>query len=459
MSEGDAEKAADKEKGKDNPEMWGFLKKIWDSVYSGPVTKTLAIVGFLLVVFFVLGGIPKVQVFNALQSRNVLVLGVLAIATSLAILAVPKFQGKIGRFDLIFSFLMPVIGIFSIAIVILSHFGVFALPKSDSLRADLDEVVIGLALASWCGFIPAYLTARLLKALPSDIQTQVGTLTDQQKVLLDAVGAESTRLLGAIPAKIDEEILRLKEAEVDLLNHLKESESQLVNHVEDATRSMLKGFDQVFARALMMIKDAQEELILINFAMNFGSPHRYNPEVVRKYAERNNGADFGRDVASFFAQLRGKIASLPSVQILTVSNEGAFNNFLKPLSERKGYEALLQAFPAEQAALNKTRAEIAAMIERESDDCADGDAPKCMLEIDSLPIQLLIAGQPRRGASPRYGCLVFMVGSEMLQTELEPGTEPAFYTELDDMVDVFKILAAALIQAARKNIRKERLKR
>jgi hypothetical protein len=461
MAEVDAAKEAGDGKAKDYQGMWGFFQRIWDTVWSGPVTKTLLIGGFVLLILFAVGGIPKVESFTSSQSRNVLVLGVLAIASSVAMQLVRsvRFESKFGRFSRFFPFIMLMTGIFSIAVVTLSHFGILTLPKSDSLRADLDEVVIGLALASWCGFIPAYLSARQLEAIPLDIKSQIETLSKQQEQLLIAVGAESTKLLGSIPTRIDEELTRLKASEADFLNHLKESESELVNHVEDATRAMLKGVDEVFARALSMITEAQDELILVNFAMNFGSPHRYNQEVVDNYARRHKGANFAKDVGTFFSQLKGKVASLPSVQILTVSDEGASNNFLTPLSLRPGYEALQRAFSSEQSEGNKTRGDIAFLVDHESSDCESGRAPKCMLEVESLPIQLLIAGLPRRGGSPRSGCLVFMVGTEMLQTGLDTGSEPAFYTELDNMVVVFKRLAHSLMEAARTNNRQMRVRR
>jgi len=72
----------------------------------------------------------------------------------------------------------------------------------------------------------------------------------------------------------------------------------------------------------------------------------------------------------------------------------------------------------------------------------------CMYEVDSLPIQLLITRVSEVSELPRYGCLVFMVGSDMLQSRPAAGSEPAFYTELPDMVEVFRTLASALIQAA-----------
>jgi hypothetical protein len=468
MPEDNAPKAAADGGNKNSRTVWDFFTGIFDAIWSGPVTKTLLIGGFILLVFFALGGIPKVETLTSSQSRNVLFLGVLAIASSVAMQLVHsgRFQDKSGRFHRVFPFLMLATGIFSIGMAMVFLFGTIKLPQSEAFRADLDLVVICLALASWCGFAPAYLSARRLEAIPPKIKEQVDThvdaLTQQHGVLLAAMQEmqnENARFLQGVPQRIDVELKRLNEGEADFLKHLKESESRLVNHVEDATRSMLKGFDEVFARAFSMIKNAEDELILVNSAMNFGSPHKYNPAIVQKYAEHNKGANFENDVGTFFSQLKGKIVSLPSVQILTVSQQGAMNNFLAPLSERAGYDKLQQAFSIELAALNKTSAEIAAMVERESSDCADGRAPKCMLEAESLPIQLLITGLPPNGGYSRSACLVFMVGTEMLQSGLVPGSEPAFYTELDNMVVVFKRLALALIEAARANARQARSRR
>ena len=66
---------------------------------------------------------------------------------------------------------------------------------------------------------------------------------------------------------------------------------------------------------------------------------------------------------------------------------------------------------------------------------------------DSIPIQVLIAGLPPRdgGSGQRTGCLVLMVGTEILN-EGRPGG--GFYTELESMVGMFRDLAVALIEGA-----------
>ena len=74
--------------------------------------------------------------------------------------------------------------------------------------------------------------------------------------------------------------------------------------------------------------------------------------------------------------------------------------------------------------------------------------PKEIHMTESLPIQLLISGLPPDRGAGKFGCLVFMVGTEMIQAGLESDSAPAFYTELDTMVKVFRTLAYALINSA-----------
>ncbi len=199
-----------------------------------------------------------------------------------------------------------------------------------------------------------------------------------------------------------------------------------------------------------MIQDAQDELIFVNFAMNFGSPHRYNPKVAEDYAEHNYGADFATDVNRFFFALKAKIVSVPRVAILTVSDHGARENFLEPLSVREGYHGLRDALDEELYATIHTKRDIAFRLGHEAHYTGDTKGRKRLLEVDSLPIQLLIAGLPEYKSSSRQGCLVFMVGTEMLQSSFESGDAPAFYTELDSMVGMFRNLARNLMSTAQR---------
>lgn len=439
MPDADDGKAAHETKDKDNQGMWEFIKRVWDS----SIEKIVFVVSVLMLVIYALGGIPGTRM-TAVHSGPMLGVAIPLLVMSLIIwlFKAQKPQGDSSRVDAIIPLLMVVMGIVCSGAILLSHFG-WGLPRSE--RSDVDDVVIGLALASWCGFIPAYLSAKHLRTLPPDIQKRVKDLTEQQEKLVTAIQEKSTEILETVPEKINVEISRLKQAENDLLAHLKESETDLVNHIEDATRALLKGFDQVFARAFQMIKDAQDELVFVNFTMNFGSPHRYNQDIVQKYKEHNGGADLAEDAGAFLSNLQGKIHTVQSCQILTVSSKGADENFLSPLSRREGYGALKDkaTFDTELAALNQARDEVTKTIEN-----CRGFPRKRMFEVETLPMQLLITGLPRRSGRPRSGCLVFIVGSDMLQSGLAPGSEPAFYTELDDMVGVFRGLAHSLIQAS-----------
>src|SRR5437868_3456715 len=51
--------------------------------------------------------------------------------------------------------------------------------------------------------------------------------------------------------------------------------SDEITNLEDATRRNLNGFAEIFARALWLLKQAEEEVWYINFLFCFGEPHKY----------------------------------------------------------------------------------------------------------------------------------------------------------------------------------------
>jgi hypothetical protein len=445
MPEGNAPKP---EENKNYSGVLGFLGHLLDLIYRRPVGLTLLFLGLAMLLLWALGGIPNVYPFTATISHNVFYVGLGCVAGSLAlgIIDTLKLPQKVRRGYLIFPLLALAMGIFFSVTLVLSHFGYIPAPKSDVLRTDLEEIVIGLAMATWCGFIPVFLGARMLRDIPTDIKDRVENLMVKQTALLAATETASTSL----HATIEEELKRLRQIETNLLKNLKDREDELVNHVEDATRRLLSGFDAIFARALCMVTNAQTELIFVNFAVNFGSPHVYNANTVQKYAINNHGADLRKDVEVFFKRLRGKVVDdkVPRVKILTVSQRGAIDNFLTPLANRPGYEELQKNLETEVLRAAASKRDILKLLDAERNQFKSDDLQKAMYTCESLPIQLLIAGLPTKdGGTPRFGCLVFMVGTEILQAGMEPGSEPAFYTELDSMVEVFRILALALINS------------
>src|SRR5690349_6385380 len=52
--------------------------------------------------------------------------------------------------------------------------------------------------------------------------------------------------------------------------------SDEITNLEDATRRNLTGFAEIFARALWLLKQAEEEVWYVNFLFCFGEPHKIN---------------------------------------------------------------------------------------------------------------------------------------------------------------------------------------
>jgi hypothetical protein len=180
--------------------------------------------------------------------------------------------------------------------------------------------------------------------------------------------------------------------------------------------------------------------------LEFGKVHCANQKVLDAYATEFGG-DFKTDVGLFYDKLQMKVQKIPTVNILTISDEGASENFLEPLLTRDEYGKLR---------LSDTLQDMRAAKRYFKTTIPETRKPKAwrtrqykIYELRSLPIQLLIAGlQPEDGGGEkRYGCLVFMVGSESL-SGVETGHESGFYTELEPMVLVMKNLAAALMRGA-----------
>ena len=141
----------------------------------------------------------------------------------------------------------------------------------------------------------------------------------------------------------------------------------------------------------------------------------------------------------------GKVAVAKTVRILTSDDNSAQKHFLEPLKARGGCYEHLDVFK-ELNEIQKTKEEFKRIPKSLRD--------VKIQEVSSLPIQLLIVDLPKQEGftEKRYGCLVFMVGSQSLAGTIS-GEEAGFYTELSDMVDVFKKLAESLIAAPPRSAR------
>lgn len=266
-----------------------------------------------------------------------------------------------------------------------------------------------------------------------------------------------------------------------LINH----EKRLIANVEDATRHVLLGMPQIFDRAYQLIKEADRELWIISFALNFGECHAAIPTVASEYnkltltdsyriSTTNKKRLLTKDVEDFLGTLRKQVTEIPKVRVLTLSDSAIKESFIGPLLQRPEYSKVYHTQTKRDALYGQiqgAKADIINCMDRRDDKRDPKESSFGLCEVSSLPIQLFIAGI--KGQS-RSGCLVFMVGTEILQaanpvmtnddgkhgddegeeksddkTE-KPFQEPGFYTELAEVVDVYRSLAEALFTQAMK---------
>jgi hypothetical protein len=260
------------------------------------------------------------------------------------------------------------------------------------------------------------------------------------------------------------------------LTQLKEAEDQLVSSVEDATRHVLKGIPQIFDRAYQLIKQADKELWIISFTLDFGEVHSHIPAIANVYnkmpvseayktSTKKRRRNMAADVKDLAETLKQKVVTIPRVHILTLCNDDIQKNFLEPLAGRPKYKDIFteakknEVYGLIQQAKQKI---VARIIARDPTPNEDEEFVGRMFEVHRLPIQLFIAGVE---GQDRLACLVFMVGTEILlgaKKAAENGLasedaseddqeffEPGFYTELKEVVDVYKALANALLSEAK----------
>jgi len=390
-------KAPEGEGPKQNAAQVDSIVKLFNSIKDNPFLALASLV-VVLVVAWALGGLSWAKIQNIDPEHSNRIMGV---AIALAFVALMIHLGTHVQ-SLTLPFFVVLAAIFTL-VVVAPFFNWIRWPTEDRLHETMDHIIVCLAAVGWFGIVPAYLTARFVSGLPKTVEEH--------------------------------------------LTKLKKKEDDLVEHIEDATRSSLKGFPQIFQKALSLIceSEAGPELIFVNFALNFGHPHIVNTDIVREY-KKLSGNDFEADVVRFLDQLKARIFTIKEAQILTVSGDAAKEQLLRPLKDRSKPDKESEPpysrldVDEESQALERAKRDVRSLIRQKAGK---------ILETRSLPVQLLIIGLPPRtpAGDRRVGCLVFMVGSEIMKG-LASGDEAGFYTELPSMVAVFRSIALALIRDA-----------
>jgi hypothetical protein len=434
---GDTEKAADT-----GGKISGLLATVTDVVFQKSLDRVFTGFGLVLVILATIGGIPKYLPLDTVSRGLCGGVGAALMLVGLVINWAPRSPGTRAVIKRRMGVVIFSISVLWALLVIAAFFDLIPLPHTDRFHGIEDMVIIGLAVASWFGFIPAYMTASSLANLPEKIDGHIAGINKMETELASHVKdaaratfdsfAVTASSLASLPVQIEKHL-----AEINKM------ETRLVGHVEDATRATLNSFAKIFEKAVHLVAHAERELIFVNFAMNFGHPHLLNANIASDY-ESLTGRNFETDVSFFATRLKGKTSELPYVQILTVSDKAAEENFLTLLKKQAGYAEL--DIYAESQQMHKAKQDVIARVDFDMKDIPRPH-PKRLRVTDSIPIQVLIAGLPPRdgGSGLRTGCLVLMVGTEILN-EGRPGG--GFYTELESMVGMFRDLAVALIEDA-----------
>ncbi|HEV7859663.1 MAG TPA: hypothetical protein VGO91_13690 [Pyrinomonadaceae bacterium] len=235
------------------------------------------------------------------------------------------------------------------------------------------------------------------------------------------------------------------------LGEIKEQEKRLeddINNLEDATRKNLSSFAEIFERSLWLLEQAEREVVYANFVLGFGYAHMRNEHIRKDYESLPNRREltFEKAINKFWNTLREKVYThrITKLKFVTLDEDNMKAEFLEQLARRDEYKYLKEeGFRKETCEREETCRKILASALK--DRARDWETPDTDLELEwrvghRLPIQVLIAGLPPRQGQPqetRFGCIVFLLGTESLAGIKAPGSARGFYTELQHIIDMY----------------------
>jgi hypothetical protein len=250
-----------------------------------------------------------------------------------------------------------------------------------------------------------------------------------------------------VATHLDETFSKLDDTLVDIKNQEKRLEAD-INNLEDATRRSLSTFAEIFDRSLWLLEQAEREVIYANFVLGFGYAHMKNEHIRSDYEALPNKRKptFEEAINKFWNTLKEKIIAnrITKLKFVTLDEKNMVSEFLEQLAKRDEYVYLREEdFRKETCQREETcREYLANALRGKARDWGTADK-KLDLEWrvgHRLPLQVLIAGLPPRPGQPqetRFGCVVFLLGTESLAGMKEPGSARGFYTELQHIIDMY----------------------
>ena len=229
--------------------------------------------------------------------------------------------------------------------------------------------------------------------------------------------------------------------------------------LEDATRRNLHGFAEIFARALWLLEKSEQEIWYVNFLFGFGRPHLKNNQIKNEYiplakALDLNEIDYEKAVEYFFDIFLSKILLIPEVHAVVLNNDSLKSNFYEILKGKKGYKDL--DINDEESLYKKMYYQM--RLRKKSEGFK-------ITQQDRIPFQMLITkiNKESKQSEPKWACLIFLIGTENIDIENtdtdnseinrqeQKLKEPqGFYTEVQDLVNIFKDVAMTLERKGKK---------
>lgn len=259
--------------------------------------------------------------------------------------------------------------------------------------------------------------------------------------------------------EISQHLQKIRESEENAsqtLEDIKRTEALLqqdVINLEDATRRNLSGFAEIFDRSLWLLERADREIIYANFALGFGNPHRKNEHITHTFKElehrKSDSISFGHAVDKFWTTLQERAATIRKLKVVTLDDETYEKAFIAQLAKREGYNHLNDPKVVHDILCKEKtfRSAFLKTLQAREGQREGAEANKGMTEEwlfgSSLPVQVLIAGLEAKKESSdetRFGCVVFLLGTESVSGVKKPGLESGFYTELPHIIHMYRDL-------------------
>lgn len=285
---------------------------------------------------------------------------------------------------------------------------------------------------------------------------------------LEAIESNPDQVDNPVSQAVRSELLTQQQAQqAQFLTMLREQQGNLTNQIsqlntlskqiEDYTRKPLTGISQILWEAYELLNKAKEggKFWYVGMTLGLGPPHLYRQtengnidEQVRSYAPHDSVAKIEEDmkksgVKTFFEQMIEGIttqlskvageAKKAKIVCLEQTDEMLKKKFINPLSKRESYKGMRENIDTVVENIITRHNKVAALV----------DEKNPVKYLDSIPLQFMILEKDGRRA-----CLVFHVGTENIATTRLEGGELGFYTEIDQVIEMFVGIAESLYEAA-----------